>query len=106
MSKEDKIRGFGPLPKIISYIPDEELAHVNWDKIPNLSKYYGQSAEIILISTPKKLFEGPMIFAKFPRPDFLNYFGKKEEPRLEQIDDSKIFWETTGNYLFLQDAKY
>jgi len=66
MKDEDKIRGFGPLPKIISYIPDEELAYINWDKIPNLSKYYGKS---ILITTPPikdgfydkcvKMLEGP-----------------------------------------------
>lgn len=54
-----------------------------------------------------KFFEGPVRFAHYPRKEsILGLWGNLTKTKLEPIDQEKIFWETTGNYLFLQDAKY
>jgi len=53
-----------------------------------------------------RLFEGPTIVAKYVHKFSSVLWGKREDPVLEKIHPDTVFWEGTGNYIFLQDAKY
>lgn len=54
-----------------------------------------------------KFFSGPsmMIHTDFKFPAMILWKTQKD-PILEKIHPDTVFWESTGNYLFLQDAKY